>query len=49
MEQHAQWELLISMILGGAMMEIGAKVTYADMQAHWILNSTAVTTIFEPK
>lgn len=49
MEQHAQWELLVSMILGGAMKEIGSKVTYADMQAHWILNSTWVTTIFEPK
>jgi hypothetical protein len=49
MEQHAQWELLISTILAGAMSEIGSKVTYADMQAHWILNSTSVTTIFEPK
>jgi hypothetical protein len=49
MEEHAQWELLISIILAGAMTEIGSKVTYADMASHWILNSTWVTTIFEPK
>jgi hypothetical protein len=49
MEEHAQWELLISIILAGAMTELGAKVQYADMTAHWILNSTWVTTIFDAK
>jgi hypothetical protein len=49
MEQHAQWELLISIVIAGAMTEIGAKVRHADMYAPWILNSTWVTTIFEAK
>jgi hypothetical protein len=49
MEKHAQWELLISIIIAGAMTEVGAKVRYADLFARHILNSTWVTTIFEVK
>jgi hypothetical protein len=49
MEKHAQWELLMSIILAGAMTEIGAKVKYADLFARTILNSTWVTTIFEAR
>jgi hypothetical protein len=49
MERHAQWELLVTIVLAGAMTEIGAKVRYADLFARLILNSTWVTTIFEPK
>jgi len=49
MEKHAQWELLISIILAGAMTELGAKVRYSDFFARMILNSSWVTTIFEVK
>jgi hypothetical protein len=49
MERHAQWELLVSMILGGAMHDLGAKVRYSDFYAKLSLNSTWVTTIFDVK
>jgi hypothetical protein len=49
MEQHAEWECLISIILAGAMTEIGSKVTWSDFMSHYILNSTWVSTIFEAK
>jgi hypothetical protein len=49
MEENAQWECLLSIILAGAMTEIGAKVKYADLQTSYVLNSDWVTTIFEPK
>ena len=49
MEQHAQWELLISIVLAGAMSEIGAGVSYADFQPTWVCNDNFVTTIFEPR
>jgi hypothetical protein len=49
MEKHAQWELLPSIVLAGAMTEVGAKVKYADFCAYNILNSSWITTVFEPK
>ncbi len=49
MEQHAQWELLISIVIAGAMTEIGANVRYSDFYASTVLNSSWVTTIFEVK
>jgi hypothetical protein len=49
MEQHAQWELLVTIILAGAMTEIGSKVVYSDFQAGWTFNDDFVTTLFEPK
>ena len=49
MEEHAQWELLVTIILAGAMTEIGAKVVHADFAPTWIFNDNFVTTIFEPK
>lgn len=48
MEENAQWEMTISIILAGAMTEIGAHVRYADLATNWILNADWVTTIFEP-
>jgi hypothetical protein len=49
MEQHAQWELLVTITLAGAMTELGAKVKYADFQANWLFNDDFITTIFEVK
>jgi hypothetical protein len=49
MEKHAQWELLVTIILAGAMTEIGAKVKYADFEPTWAFNDDMVTTIFETK
>ena len=49
MEEHAQWELLVTIILAGAMTEIGAKVVYSDFHPTWIFNDNFVTTIFEAK
>ncbi len=49
MEQHAQWELLMSIIIAGAMTEVGAKVRYSDFFASLVLNSSWVTTVFEVK
>lgn len=49
MEQHAQWELLITIVLAGAMSETGSQVTYADFQPTWVCNDNFVTTVFEPR
>lgn len=49
MEQHAQWELLITTVLAGAMSETGARVEHADFQPTWVCNDNFVTTIFEPR
>ncbi len=48
MEEHAQWELLITIVLAGAMSEIGARVEYADFQPTWVCNDNFVTTLFSP-
>jgi len=49
MEDNAQWEATTSIVLAGAMTEIGSKVKYADLQTTYVMNSDWVTTIFEPK
>ena len=49
MEDHAQWEVLVSIVLAGAMSEIGAQVRHADLATNWILNANWVTTIFDPR
>jgi hypothetical protein len=49
MEEHAQWEMLVTIILAGAMTHIGAKVQYADFHPTWLFNDDFVTTIFGPK
>jgi hypothetical protein len=49
MEEHAQWELLVTIILAGAMTEVGAKIVHTDFQAGWLFNDDFVTTIFEVK
>ena len=49
MEAHAQWELLVTIVLAGAMSEIGAPVAHADFQPTWVCNDNFVTTIFEPR
>lgn len=49
MEKSATWEVIASIVLAGAMTEVGAKVKHADMASYWTLNSTWVTTIFESK
>ena len=48
MEQNAQWEVLISIILAGAMTETEARVQHADLSTNWIVNANWVNTIFEP-
>jgi len=47
MEEHAQWELLVTIVLAGAMTELGAKVRYSDFHPTWLFNDDFVTTIFE--
>lgn len=47
MEEHAQWQLLVTIILAGAMTELGARVKYSDFQPTWLFNDNFVTTIFE--
>ena len=49
MEEHAQWELSVSITMAGAMAELGAKVKYADFASNHIINDDFVTTIFEAK
>ncbi|MDA1216317.1 MAG: hypothetical protein O2812_05535 [Chloroflexi bacterium] len=49
MEDTASWEILTSIVLAGAMTEIGAKVKHADLQTTWTLNSDWISTIFEAK
>ncbi len=49
MEENAQWELLVTIVLAGAMTEIGSRVVYSDFSPTWIFADDVVTTIFEPK
>ena len=49
MEAHAQWQLLVTIILAGAMTEIGAKIVHTDLQTNWLFNDDFVTTIFEAR
>ena len=49
MEEYAQWECMLSIVLAGAMAEIGAKVKYADLQTTWVCNSNWPTTVFEAR
>ena len=49
MEEHAQWELLITITLAGAMTELGAKVVYSDFHPNYVINDNFITTIFEVK
>jgi len=46
MEEHAQWEMLIPIIIAGAMTEVGARVSHADFQPTWLFNSNSVNSIF---
>lgn len=48
MEQHAQWELLVTIVLAGAMSELDSKVQYSHFQPTWVCNDNFVTTIFAP-
>ena len=47
MEEHAQWEMLVVIVLAGAMSEIGARVQYSDLSTNWCFNENFVTSIFE--
>jgi hypothetical protein len=49
MEDHAQWEFLVLFILCGAMKELGARVTYSDLEPHYIFNENFANAIFEVK
>jgi hypothetical protein len=49
MEEHAQWELLVTIILAGAMTELGSRMVSSDFQAGWTFNDNFVTTLFEAK
>lgn len=48
MEEHAQWELLVTIVLAGAMSELGCTVNHAHFQPSWVCNDNFVTTIFNP-
>jgi len=45
-EEHGQWELLNWICLAGAMTELGAKIKWSDIQAHYIFNSVWVNCAF---
>jgi hypothetical protein len=47
MEQHAQWEILVTIVMAGAMTELQAAVRHADFCPTWVCNDNFVTTIFE--
>ena len=47
MEDHAQWELLVTFILCGAMKELGSRITFTESAFHWPFNDDLCTTIFE--
>ena len=49
MEDTACWEIITSIVLAGAMSEIGSKVKHADIQTTRTLNSNWISTIFEAK
>jgi hypothetical protein len=50
MEEHAQWQMLCTIVLAGAMTEVGAKIEYTHFQEDtWIFNDGMVTTIFDAK
>jgi hypothetical protein len=49
MEENAEWECLLSIVLAGAMTEVGGTVQYADIHTNTVLNSDWVTTIFDPR
>ena len=49
MEDHAQWEYLVLMVLLGAMKELGARVTWSDFDPHWCFNDNIVNSLFEVK
>jgi len=50
MEQFGDWQMLPTIILAGAMTEVGANVKYAHFQEdNQIFNDSMVTTIFESK
>lgn len=49
MEENAEWECLISIVLAGAMTEVGGTVQHADMHTNSVLNSDWVNTIFDPR
>jgi hypothetical protein len=46
MEAHAQWELLVTITLAGAMTELGAKVKHADFCPTRVCNDDFITTVF---
>ncbi|HEY8856451.1 MAG TPA: hypothetical protein VIM43_03720 [Rugosibacter sp.] len=48
METHAQWELLVTIVLAGAMSELHSKIQHAHFQPNWVCNDNFVTTIFKP-
>jgi hypothetical protein len=47
LDLHGQWDLLTSVVLAGAMTELGSKVRHADLYANPLLISNQLTTIFE--
>lgn len=49
MEENAEWECLLSIVLAGAMTEVGGTVQHADFQTNTVLNSDWVTTLFDPR
>ena len=49
MEENAEWECLLSIVLAGAMNEVGGTVQYADIQTNSVLNSDWVTTVFDAR
>lgn len=49
MEDHAQWEIGIAIILAGAMTELGSKIAHSDFTPTWICSENCITSIFEIK
>ena len=50
MDRNGQWQILVTIILAGAMTEVDAGIKYAHFQEDTdIFNYDMVTTIFEAK
>lgn len=48
-EKHSQWDMLVSIMLAGAMTELGSKLVHSDFYGSPVLVTDWVTSIFEPK
>lgn len=46
MEEHGQWQMIMTIALAGAMTELGGHITYSDFQPNVLFNTDYVTSVF---